>query len=64
MQLLDLTVDSTDGVLVATAAGRVSLSDAINVFTKACEVAAKRGPHLILVDYLSLEGELSTKREI
>ena len=46
--------------MVATAAGRVSLSDAISVFTKACEVAGQRGFHLILVDCLSVEGELST----
>ena len=43
MHLIDLTVDSTDGVLVATAAVRGSLSDAISVFTKACEVAAEWG---------------------
>ena len=60
MRLMDLKVESEDGVLVATAAGRVSLSEAIDIFTKACDVAAERGLDLILVDCLSVEGELST----
>ena len=60
MRLVDLKVESKDGVLVATAAGRVSLSEAISVFTKACDVAAERGFDQILVDCLLVEGELST----
>lgn len=60
MHLMDLSVDAIDGVVVVTAAGCVSLSDAISVFTKACDVAAQRGFHLILVDCLSVDGELST----
>jgi hypothetical protein len=60
MHLMNLSVDSIDGVLVVTAAGFVSLSDAISVFTKACDVAAQRGFHLILVDCSSVDGELST----
>jgi len=60
MQLMDLKVESEDGVLVATAAGWVSLSEAISVFTKACDVAAEMGFDRILVDCLSVEGELST----
>jgi hypothetical protein len=58
MRLIDLK-ESEDGVLVATAAGRVSLSEAVSVFTKVCDVAAERG-NRILVDVLSVEGELST----
>jgi hypothetical protein len=57
---MDLKVDSEDAVLIATAAGQVSLSEAIDVFTKACDAAAERGLDLILVDCLSVEGELST----
>ena len=60
MRIVDLKVESEDGVLVATAAGRVSLSEAISVFTKACDVAAERGFDRILVDCLSVEGELFT----
>src|SRR5690348_1886103 len=60
MHLMDLPVKSDEGVLVATAAGRVSLSEAIIIFTRACDVAAERGFNLILVDCLSVEGELST----
>jgi hypothetical protein len=51
-------VESRDGILFATAAGRVSLSDAISVFTKACDVSEER-VYRILVDCLSVEGELS-----
>ena len=57
---MDLKVESRDGVLVATAAGRVSLSEAIRLFPKACDVAAERDFDRILVDSLSVEGELST----
>ena len=46
--------------LVATAAGRISLSEAISVFTKVCDVASERGFDRILVDCLSVEGELSS----
>jgi hypothetical protein len=60
MRLTDLNVKSKEGVLVANAAGQVSLKEAINVFTKACDVAAERGLDRILVDCLSVEGELST----
>jgi hypothetical protein len=60
MRLMDLKVESEEGVLVATVAGPVSLSEAISVFTKACDVAAERGFDWILVDCLSVEGELST----
>ena len=60
MRLTDLKVESKEGVLVATAAGPVSLSEAISVFTKACNVAAERGFDRILIDCLSVEGELST----
>jgi hypothetical protein len=57
MRLVDLKVDE---LLVATAAGRVSLSEAISVFTKAYDVAAEKGFDHILVDCLSVQGELST----
>ncbi len=60
MHLMDVTVESEDGVLVATAAGPVSLSEAISVFTKACDIAVERGADRILVDCLAVEGELST----
>ena len=38
----------------------MSLREAIRVFTKACDVAAEKGLNLILVDCLSVKGELST----
>jgi hypothetical protein len=60
VHLVDLKLDSEDGVLVATAVGRVSLSEAICVFTKVCDAAAEKGFDRILVDCLSVEGELST----
>ena len=60
MCLVDLKVESNDGILVATAAGRVSLGEAISVLTKVCDVAAEMGFDRILVDCFSVEGELST----
>jgi hypothetical protein len=60
MGTMDLTAESKDGILVATVVGLVSLSEAISVFTKACDVAAERGFDRILADCLSVEGELST----
>ncbi len=60
MHLIGLTVDSTDAIVVATAAGWVSPNDAISVFTKACDLAAEKGFDRVLVDCLSVEGELST----
>ena len=46
--------------LLATFAGRVSLSEVIEDFKKTCDAAAKRGFDKILVDCLAVEGELST----
>jgi hypothetical protein len=57
---MGLKVESGEGVLVATAAGPVSLSEAISVFTKVCDVGAEMGFDRILVDCFSVEGELST----
>ena len=60
MLIIDLKVEPEDRIVVATVEGRVSLSEATNVFTKACDAAAESGFALILVDCLSVEGELST----
>jgi hypothetical protein len=63
MRLMDLKVESADGVLVATAAGRVSLSEAISVYTKVCDVASERGFDRILVrrpgDFVSVGPDMS-----
>ena len=60
MRLMGLRVESVEGVLVATAAGPASLSEAISVFTQVCDVGAAMGFDRILVDCFSVEGELST----
>ena len=60
MRIIDLKVEPEDRIVVATVEGRVSLSEVTNVFTKACDAAAERGFALILVDCLSVEGELLT----
>jgi len=57
---MDLKLESRDGFLLATATGRASLSEAIRVFTKACDVAAEKGLNRILVDCSLVKGELST----
>jgi hypothetical protein len=60
MPKLVVDLESKDGILVATAEGRVSLSEAISVFTNPCDVAVDSGLDWILVDASSVEGELST----
>jgi hypothetical protein len=57
--VMDVQFESREGFLLATVAGRVSLNEAIRVYSKVCEVAAERGFDRILVDCLSVEGELS-----
>ena len=57
---MDLTLKSREDFLLATATGRVSLKEAIRVFTKACDMGAEKGLNLILVDCSSVEGVLST----
>jgi len=60
MRPIYLKVEPKDRIMVTTVEGQISLGEATNVFTKACDAAAERGLALILVDCLSVEGELST----
>jgi len=40
---MDLKLESRDGYLLATIKGRLSLSEVIGGYKKACDVAADRG---------------------
>ena len=56
---MDLTLESRDGVLLATVTGRVSFSEALECWKKICDAAAERGCGKILFDALGAEGEIS-----
>lgn len=56
---MDLKLESREGFLLATATGRVSLSEALKVYKKSCDAAVRRGFDKILFDFLGLTGELS-----
>src|SRR5215468_11293519 len=52
-------IESKEDYLLVTLAGQVSFSEATLVFTTVRDVATKRGFDKILVDCLSVRGELS-----
>ena len=56
---MDLTLESRDGLLLATATGRVSFSEAAECWKKVCDAAAEKGCGKILFDALAAEGEIS-----
>src|SRR5579864_6632265 len=56
---MDLKLESRDGYLLATIKGRLSLSEVIGGYKKACDVAADRGFDKILADCSALKGTLS-----
>jgi hypothetical protein len=57
--VMDVKLEPLAGFLLATAAGRVSLAEALELGRKVCDAAAERGIDKILVDCLAVEGELS-----
>jgi hypothetical protein len=57
MELLQL--ESSEGLLLATVAGPVSLNEAIEFYKKLCDVAVERRLDRILVDCLAVQGQLS-----
>ena len=56
---MDLTLESREGVLLATVTGRVSFSEALRCWKKVCDAAADRRCGKILFDWLGAEGEIS-----
>jgi len=56
---MDLKIESKENYLLVTLEGRVSLYEAITVYTRACDVTAQRGFSKILVDGSSADGKLS-----
>jgi hypothetical protein len=62
---MELKLESRDGLLLATAAGRASLKEALEFGESVCGAAAERGIRKILFDCYGLEAELSiTERYI
>jgi len=57
---MHLNFEARDPVLVVTAAGEVSLEEALGVFKQSVDAAAERGLRLLVVDCLGVRGELST----
>jgi hypothetical protein len=62
---MEVKLESREGFLLATAAGRLSLSETVELGKTICDAAVKRGFSKILLDCLAVEGELSfTERYI
>jgi hypothetical protein len=57
---MELRVESREGVLWVTATGRVSLSEALRILKRTCDVAVERKLDRILVDASAVKGTLST----
>jgi len=56
---MDLTLESRDGLLLATVTGRVSFSEVLECWKKVCDAAAEKECGKILFDALAAEGEIS-----
>jgi len=56
---MELKLESREGYLLATAAGRVSLNEAVAFGENICDAAAERGFAKILLDCFAVEGELT-----
>jgi hypothetical protein len=56
---MDLKLESRAGLLLATAAGQVSLNDVVELGKKVCDAASDRGLRKVLLDCVAVEGELS-----
>jgi hypothetical protein len=56
---MELKLESREGYLLATASGRVSLTEALKLGKNVCDAAAERGLSKILYDYRAVKGELS-----
>ena len=56
---MKLKLEPRDGYLLATVTGRLSLSEAIGGYKKACDVASNQGFNKILADCSAVKGQLS-----
>ena len=62
---MNLKFESREGILLATAAGRVSLDATVELGKNVCDAAAERGVRKVLLDCAAMDGELSvTERYI
>jgi hypothetical protein len=60
---MDVTLESREGFLLATATGRVSLDAVLELHRKICDAATKGGFNKILYDCSAITGELSVLEE-
>jgi hypothetical protein len=56
---MNLSLESGDGLLLATVTGRVSFREALKCWNSVCDAAADRGCGKILFDWVGVEGEIS-----
>jgi hypothetical protein len=56
---MEFKLESREGYMLATASGRVSLTEALKLCKDICDTAAERAFSKILYDYSAVEGELS-----
>jgi hypothetical protein len=62
---MDLKFESRQDYLLASAAGRVSLNEVVELGKNVCDAAAEQGLRKVLLDCFAVEGELSvTERYI
>jgi hypothetical protein len=58
---LVMTVESADGLLLATVSGPASITGTSELFKDICDIAVARGFNKILVDCAAVTGELSSR---
>lgn len=56
---MNLTLESRESFLLATASGRVSLREMVEVCKNICDAASQRGFRNVIFDCVAVEGELS-----
>jgi hypothetical protein len=61
---MDLIMERSGSVLLATATGQLSLDDAVRNCRNMCDLAAGLGLRKILFDCLSLQGDLSAEERL
>jgi hypothetical protein len=58
---LEMTVESADGLLLATVSGPADITRTSKLFKDICDIAVARGFNKILVDCAAVTGELSPR---
>jgi hypothetical protein len=56
---MELNLESRDGIMLAIASGRATLTETVELGKNICDAAAERGLRKVLLDCFAVEGELS-----